>query len=75
MKTEDPWKKLDQIIKATSEPSGPGWFSVTEFCQRYSMSNPAALRFLRALEKEGKLEVWNGKIAKSKRIGFKCRLK
>ena len=54
----DHWAKLDTILTATIEPTGPEWFTLKQFCERYGLSDKTARARLVALIKDGKAEGW-----------------
>jgi hypothetical protein len=56
----DHWAKLDTILAATLEPSGPEWFTLKEFIARYNVSRPTARYRIDKMQQEGRIEVWAG---------------
>jgi hypothetical protein len=76
MKTRNnPWAALDAMMKTEPEPTGPGWFTVQDFLNRYGKGRTYtwAAQNLRAMHVAGKVEKWvgssagrNGKLLKYK---------
>jgi len=62
MKTtkQSPWSRLDAIMKADPEPTGPGWFTVEECAVRYDMSLSRARASLNAKHRAGVVKRWQG---------------
>jgi hypothetical protein len=55
-KPTNPWAAIDAIVKAAPEPTGPGWFSIEEYTERYG-GNPA--HNMAKLRKDPRFERWS----------------
>jgi predicted transcriptional regulator len=75
LKPTDPWAALDALLNYSKEPEGEGWFTTDDYMKRYGVGRTAALRMLGKLATEGKLDHWEGNIAKLGRKGHKYRVK
>ena len=76
MKLKDnPFAKLDAILKREEEPTGHEWFTVEEFSEHYRISYTQASQILRDLLKNGKLERWKGTAADTRRTLCKYKAK
>lgn len=56
--TNDPWAAMDALLEKEQGPTGPEWFTIQEWAERYQRKN--AKKFLRNLYNQGKLERWFG---------------
>lgn len=75
MKSTDPWGDIDKLMAHAAEPTGPEWFTVEQFRQRYGLGLNGAHNRVRSLARDGVLEVWKGKVAGVNAITCKYRLK
>lgn len=71
----DPWAALDAIMATEPEPMGEEWFTADDVMERYGLSSQGARGRVLKLERQGKLDVWRGIMAKTRRCGKKYRLK
>ena len=67
----DPWAAIDALVKTDPEPTGPEWFTLKEFSQRYGLSLYGATARLRKLEQAGKVKSWQGTSAANRRLVLK----
>lgn len=61
----DPWSRMDKMMAASVEPTGPEWFTAADFVKRYPgrfQRQCNASRFLREQANCGILEVWKGHV-------------
>ena len=75
MKTKtqhNPWAALDALMKADPEPTGPEWFTVYDYTDRYggSTSGNAA-----KLKRDTRFKQWTGISGESRRRTTKYCLK
>lgn len=59
-KPTDPWAALDALVKREAEPTGPEWFTVEQFAERYRMSQKSARNKCCEMHKGGILKRWQG---------------
>lgn len=64
----DPWAALDAIVKREEEPTGPEWFTVDQFAERYKMSDSRARFRCDQMYRKGQLKRWQGIGSGSKRM-------
>jgi hypothetical protein len=68
----DPWAALDKLYNSNPEPTGPEWFTVQEYAERYGLSiNGSASR----LNNDKRLEKWIGMGGPNKRTLAKYRIR
>jgi len=70
----DPWSDMDRLVVTESEPTGPEWFTTTEFGRRYSMCRIAASNRLNIMADRGLVEKWKGRTVGYSAIRCKYRL-
>lgn len=71
-KATNPWAALDALMKTDPEPTGPEWFTVVQYTQRYGGSrsgNAAKLAF------DPRLASWKGLVRSTGKITIKYRVK
>lgn len=56
----DPWAAMDALMAYEPEPTGPEWFTVQEFVQRYKMVHRTGHARLLDMERRGTVEKWIG---------------
>ena len=64
----DPWAALDALVKREEEPTGPEWFTVDQFAERYKTSNCRARVRCEQMYRKGHLKRWQGVSSSSKRM-------
>lgn len=57
------------------EPTGPGWFTIAEYSERYQMSVIGGYKRLISMHKKGLLDRWCGIGGPNKRHLIKYRVK
>lgn len=60
MKSVNPWAKIDELMAAESIPEGEGWFTTTEFIEKYNVNERTARDKLIAWVKDGIIEKRRG---------------
>jgi hypothetical protein len=75
LKPTDPWAALDAIVKYEAEPTGPEWFTVEQFAERYKISYASAGSKCQRMHRDGKLNLWKGLSTTSRRTINKYSLK
>jgi hypothetical protein len=70
----DPWAALDALCKREAEPTGPEWFTVKQFAERYDMTESPARVKIASLVKDGTLVSWTGMAGKPRRATTKYSL-
>ena len=58
--TDNPWAKLDALMKTEPEPMGAEWFTVGQFAARYGMSPEGSRARIHRMKAAKKLEHWKG---------------
>lgn len=69
-----PWARLDAMFAADKEPTGPEWFTLAEFMERYGLGYEMACKRVERLKKGGTLEQWLGYSKQHRRRLAKYRL-
>jgi hypothetical protein len=71
-KPTSPWEAIDAIMNQNPEPTGPEWFTISQYTKRYAMSRPGAeARLIR----DPRFERWVGISREQKRKLVKYRIK
>ena len=58
--SDSPWAKLDAMIAKMKPPTGPEWFSIVQYCERYGCPRTTANHQLHKMVETGVLEIWQG---------------
>lgn len=58
--TNDPWAAMDALIQEEQGPTGPEWFTIQAWAERYNKKQTTAKDVLGKMFRAGKLERWNG---------------
>jgi len=61
LRPTDPWAAMDALMACDPEPTGPGWFTVAEFADRYKICRRTAHQRLLEMGRKGLLEKWIGR--------------
>ena len=67
-KAIDPWTALDAIVKLGHEPTGPEWFTASQFAERYNISIKMARTRCHKMNQKGQLKKWVGFSKSSRRV-------
>lgn len=70
----DPWARLDAMFASDKEPTGPEWFTLAEFQERYALGYEMACKRVERLKKAGTVEQWLGYSRQYRRRLAKYRL-
>jgi len=67
-KQSNPWAALDAMMKSDPEPTGPEWFTVQQYTERYGGS---VQHNTSKLNRDTRLKRWKGTSGHNRRITVK----